>query len=560
MKIQHFFALGLISILLVACSGADIPTATSADLSTPTMPNVAATLIPPTVATAGITSSPAPVVTPVTTIVSRKQPNIIVILTDDLDEASLAYMPKLKSLIADQGVTFKNFLISMSLCCPSRTAILRGQYDHNTQILGNTPPSGGFQKFFQLGEEKSTVNVWLQNTGYRTMLAGKYLNGYPDRSNLMYIPPGWNEWYSAMKGNAYSEYNYTLNENGKQVAYGNKPEDYGTDVYARKAIDFIQRTSKDGKPFFVYLTPYAPHGPATPAPRHDKLFPDAKAPRTPNYNEADVSDKPNYIRLRPGLTAREMTRIDEDYRKRLQSLQAVDDMIESLVNTLKQTGQLDNTYIFFTSDNGFHLGNHRQLTGKVAPYAEEIRVQMMVRGPGIPAGKTVEHLTGNIDLAPTWAELGGAKMPDFVDGRSLVSLWGANPPSLGSWRQLFLIENGMITAQVETRQARLVLNTPPELLEPPDADDEVLEATPSAVQRARLGIPAFRGFYTSDYSYVEYITGEKELYDLKKDPYQLQNLASKADPGLLAQFSARLKSMTTCAAENCRSTERAAFK
>ena len=165
-------------------------------------------------------------------------------------------MPKLKSLITDQGETFPNYFVPESLCCPSRATTLRGQYPHNTKVLGNGLPLGGFQRFFQLGEEKSTIATWLQDAGYRTMLAGKYLNGYPLKNAPLYIPPGWNEWYSHVKGDAYGEYNYTLNENGKQVAYGKKPEDYGTDVYVGKAVDFIQRSAKESKPFFVYLAPY----------------------------------------------------------------------------------------------------------------------------------------------------------------------------------------------------------------------------------------------------------------------------------------------------------------
>src|SRR5262245_38581465 len=161
---------------------------------------------------------------------SAARPNVIFILTDDLDAAEIAFMPRLKSLVSDQGVTFPNYFVAMSLCCPSRTTTLRGQYPHNTQILGNAPPAGGFQKFFELGEEKSTIATWLQAAGYRTMLAGKYLNGYPQQSDPMHIPPGWDEWYVSVKGNPYSEFNYTLNENGTQVAYGDTPEDYGTDV------------------------------------------------------------------------------------------------------------------------------------------------------------------------------------------------------------------------------------------------------------------------------------------------------------------------------------------
>ena len=381
-------------------------------------------------------------------------------------------MPKLKSLITDQGLTFTNYFVSMSLCCPSRSTTLRGQYPHNTQILGNQLPTGGFQKFYQLGEEKSTIAVWLQAAGYRTMLAGKYLNGYPEQNNVKYIPPGWNEWYVAVHGDAYSEFNYTLNENGKQVVYGNKPEDYGTDVYVNKAVDFIQRSAQDGKPFFVYLAPYAPHAPYTPAPRHANLFPDLIAPRTPNYDEADVSDKPAFIRDRPLLTQRQMDMIDQVYRKRLQSLQAVDEGIETIVNTLKANGQLDNTYIFFTSDNGYHLGNHRQVVGKIAPYEEELRVTMIVRGPGVPAGRTLEHLTGNVDLAPTWADLAGAKAADFVDGRSLVPLMRDSPPPLSQWRQAFALENGPDRIDETGVTATPTPDTEQQLLEPQDQDEK----------------------------------------------------------------------------------------
>jgi len=327
-------------------------------------------------ATSALTPTPAaqPAQPTSTAAAVKGKPNIVFILTDDLDQAEIQSMPNLKALLAAQGVTFPNYFVAMSLCCPSRATTLRGQYPHNTQILGNQLPTGGFEKFYQLGEEKSTIAVWLQDAGYQTMLAGKYLNGYPDKNNLMYIPPGWNEWDVAVHGNAYSEYNYTLNENGKQVVYGDKPVDYGTDVYVHKAVDFIQRSAKTGKPFFVYLAPYAPHAPYTPAPRHATLFPSVKAPRTPNYDEADVNDKPLYIRNHSLLNPRQIMFIDNVYRKRLQALQAVDEGIAALVNTLKTAGQFDNTYIFFISDNGYHLGNHRQVVGKIAPYEEELRV------------------------------------------------------------------------------------------------------------------------------------------------------------------------------------------
>jgi N-acetylglucosamine-6-sulfatase len=560
----HWMICAAAAMLLAGCAAsstpvpvtpASAPTSTTVAPATATAPGAAPTPAPNPPATAtqpagAPTATAQPTPAPKTT---ATKPNIVLLLTDDLDAAAIQFMPKLKALITDQGLTFQNYFVAMSLCCPSRATTLRGQYPHNTQILGNSLPTGGFQKFFQLGEEKSTINVWLQDAGYRTMLAGKYLNGYPDKSNVMYIPPGWTEWYSAMKGNPYSEYDYTLNENGKPVAYGKTPQDYGTDVYVGKAVDFIQRSAKDGKPFFVYLAPYAPHAPYTPAPRHANLFPGAKAPRTPNYNEADVSDKPLYIKDRALLTQKQMDAVDADYRKRLQALQAVDEGIESIVNTLKASGQLDNTYFFFTSDNGYHLGNHRQLTGKIAPYQEELRVTMIVRGPGVPAGKTLEHMAGNVDLAPTWADLAGAKAADFVDGRSLAPLMGANPPGLNQWRQVFGIENGPDNL-AESLIPAPTPDTDTGLLEPNDGDEDDKAALPAAKQKTQA-VPPLRGIRMQTMSYVEYVTGEKELYDIKADPYQLNNLAAKADPKLIAVLTARVKELANCKAAACRTVE-----
>ena len=285
----------------------------------PAAPAAPASTLPAESAAAAPVSTAIPVSSSTST-----RPNIIFILSDDLDAAEMAYMPNLKTEIMDEGAVLTHYFVPESLCCPSRSSTLRGQYPHNTQVLTNALPNGGWEKFNQLGEEKSTIATWLTDAGYKTMLAGKYLNGYPGKDNPSYIPPGWNEWYSAVKGNPYSEYDYTLNENGKEVAYGKTPQDYGTDVYFGKALDFLKRNAAGKQPFFIYLAPYAPHAPYTPAPRHADLFPGVKAPRTPNYNEADVSDKPAYIRERPLLTQKQQNVIDEDYRKRLQALQAVE--------------------------------------------------------------------------------------------------------------------------------------------------------------------------------------------------------------------------------------------
>jgi N-acetylglucosamine-6-sulfatase len=485
------------------------------------------------------------------------KPNIVFILTDDLDAAAMEYMPNLKALIAAEGETFSNYFVPESLCCPSRSTTLRGQYPHNTRILTNDPPSGGFARFFDLGEEKSTVAVWLQAAGYRTMLAGKYLNGYPLKNDPLHIPAGWTEWYSPVKGDPYGEFNYSLNENGKQVAYGHQPEDYGTDVYVGKTLDFIKRSGNSTQPFFIYLAPYAPHAPYTPAPRHADLFPDAKAPRTPNFDEADVGDKPGYIRDRALLTQKQTDQIDAAYRKRLQSLQAVDEGIRSIVDTLQTQGKLENTYIFFTSDNGYHLGNHRMVLGKIAPYEEELHLRLMVRGPGVPAGKSIDYLTGNVDLAPTWAALAGAAAPNFVDGRSLVPLLGDHPPAAEKWRREFPLEYGPDPmpgpGPTETPGTQA-----DQTLEPPDQDQADATVAPLAKQKS-LAIPAFRGLRLPTLSYVEYRTGEVELYDLKNDPYELNNLAGTADPKYLRQLSSRLEELAKCKGASCRKAEDTPF-
>lgn len=482
-----------------------------------------------------IKATPITAAAPTSAATPSQRPNIIFILADDMAYTDLEVMPKLKSLVTEQGVSFNNYFLNISLCCPSRTATLRGQYAQNSKIFGNNLPSGGFDKVYELGLEKSTIATWLQSAGYNTLMTGKYLNGYPSKAGNTYIPAGWTEWYSSVRGNAYDEYNYTLNENGKLVQYGKKAEDYGTDVYAKQSVRFIQKSVKEGKPFFVYFAPYAPHAPATPAPRHEKLFADAKLPRTPNFNEDDVSDKPTHIQKMNKLNDKQIANLEEEYRKRLQSLQAVDEAVETLVNTLKEANQLNNTYIFFASDNGYHLGQHRLTAGKQQPYEEDIRVPLIVRGPGVPLGKTVDHLSGNVDLAPTWAELANVKTPDFVDGRSLVPLLKNNPPSIESWRQCFLIQRG-------------------------DDGNEDVGGTPTQAGAPRpRGNPDFAGLRTKKYTYVEYETGEKELYDLAKDPYQLNNIAKSANVDLLKELSTRLAEMMKCAGESCRKVEATTF-
>jgi arylsulfatase A-like enzyme len=473
------------------------------------------------------------------------KPNIILILTDDMTVGDLAFMPKTKMLIEDQGASFSQFLISMPLCCPSRTSILRGQYSHNTKILGNEPPAGGFERFYQLGLEGSTIAVWLQNAGYRTALIGKYLNGYPAEASRTYVPPGWTEWYSSpgdinYNDAAYTEFNYTLNENGALVKYGDAPQDYGTDVYAARAADFIQRSADAGQPFFAYIATYAPHNPSTPAPRDADKFADLQLPHSPSFNEADTSDKSRFFADDPLLTDTDIELLQQKYQLRIQSLQAVDDLVETIVQKLQATDQLDNTYIFFASDNGFHLGEHRLPAGKDTAFEEDIRVPLLVRGPGVQPGKTVQEITGNIDLAPTFAELAGIQPPDFVDGRSLVPLLQSR--FIWGWRKAYLLERGVSGENGFITDSAITLGTP--LL---TGEREPVDST----YDYKAG-GSFRGLRTDDYTYVEFQNGDVELYDLRADPYQLENIARTAGSALLDKFHKWLSELENCAENSCR--------
>jgi N-acetylglucosamine-6-sulfatase len=439
------------------------------------------------------------------TPLSDAQPNIVFIMSDDQDIATMQYMPRVQELLAGQGVTFENAFVTEPQCCPSNVTMLTGQYAHNHGVLNNLYPTGGFQTFVDNGGDQSTIATWLQDAGYNTARVGKYLVQYPEGST--YVPPGWNEWYSTYDG-AGRYFNYSLNENGTVVPYGSASEEYATDVLTNKAIDFINRAEvNDDQPFFLTFTPSAPHadsipnGPATPAPRHAGMFAGATAPRTPSFNEADVSDKPAPIRNFPLLTSTQIAAIDHEYQTRLESLQSLDEGIARIVETLDARGELENTYIVFTSDNGYHLGQHRFLNGKFQVYEEDIRVPLIIRGPGVEAGATVEQMAVNIDLAPTLARWGQATPDRVMDGQSLTPLLGGGETQ--NWREDFLVEIFRHLPPSQNGDVILALRTEHEL-------------------------------------YVEYRSGPRELYDLDSDPYQLQNVYATADPGHIAELSLRL--------------------
>lgn len=450
------------------------------------------------------------------------RPNILFILTDDMRASDLQHMPNARNLLEKQGVKFTNAGVTRPLCCPSRATMLRGQYAHNHNVWVNVPPAGGFQKFHDQELQNSTTATWLDDAGYDTILIGKYLNGYGLHSDdhsisSTYMPPGWDQWHSWVGRYRHTDTEYDINENGRVATY-HRSDIQETDLYARTAERFMRQTA-GGAPFFMYLAPNVPHYPAYYAPRHADMFSDERMPRTPSFDEGDVSDKPAWARNKPLLGSTQVSGMTELYRDRLRALQSVDEMVARLVRTLKDTGELSNTYIVFTSDNGLQIGEHR-LRAKGTAYEETVHVPLLVRGPGVPQGATRAQMVLNNDFAPTFADLSGAKVPSSVDGRSLEPLLGPNPPV--PWRSAFLIEH--------RRSA---------------------EETPGV-----RAIPDYNAVRTSRHLYVEYpTTGEKELYDLKTDPYELSNIYATASPTLLSDLQTRLGALENCAGAECERAE-----
>jgi arylsulfatase A-like enzyme len=443
------------------------------------------------------------------------RPNVVVFMTDDQNVSSLAVMPNVKALLANAGTTFANSFVAYPLCCPSRATYLTGQYPHNHDVLANVPPDGGY---YQLrGDE--TLPVWLSRAGYQTAHIGKYLNGYGTQDPLE-IPRGWGEWYGSVDPSTYRMWGYTLNENGTLVTYGQDdvedPALYQTDVYARKAVEYINRKAPGDAPFFLSVAPLAPHLEAgwaathgtrnpRPAPRHRGAFANAPLPMPPSFNEADVSDKPAHIRALPPLSSVAIAQITRTYRSRLESLLAVDEAVKSIVDTLAARGELDRTLFVFTSDNGWLQGEHRIPNGKIHPYEESIRVPLIVRGPGVPAGATSTVLAGNIDLAPTVLAAAQAVPGITVDGRSLLGSTAPGRPAL-------LVETGPRTT----------------------------------------GARWYAAIRTARFVYIEHSTGERELYDLAIDPSQL--LSRHNDLGyaqVRAALAEQLHRLQVCVGQTC---------
>jgi N-acetylglucosamine-6-sulfatase len=456
---------------------------------------------------------------PVTARTAGRPPNIVFVLTDDLSMDLLRFMPQVQAL-QSRGLSFGNYFVSDSLCCPSRSSIFTGNFPHDTGVFTNAGLDGGIGAFYAHDDESNSFNVGLHNAGYRTAMMGKYLNGYlqgPTRSPVpsTYVPPGWDQW--DVPGYAYSEYNYTLNENGHLHNFGHRPTDYLTDVLTRKGVQFVNGSASAGQPFFLELATFAPHDPYTPAPRDAKDFPGLQAPRPPNFDVLPTN-APTWLAGHPPLGPRRIALINRAFRRRVQAVQAVDDMLKKIERALATRGQLNNTYIVFSSDNGLHTGEYRLNPGKLTAFDTDIHVPLVIAGPGVPAGVSTDAMAENIDLAKTFEEIGGTTMPS--DGHSLLGLMGGGIPL--DWRNAVLVEHHGpdLDAGGDTD---------------PDSQDH-LSGNPTSYEAMR----------TPGFLYVEYRNDEREFYDLRTDPYELHNIVSRLSAVQLAQLHDELSGLENC--------------
>lgn len=438
-------------------------------------------------------------------------PNMVLISTDDQSLIDLRWMPRTRKLIGQRGARFTNFIAPHPLCCPSRAQILTGQYAQNNGVRGNRGNYGGYRS---LEDPQHTLPVWLKDAGYRTSFVGKYVNGY---QRSMGIPAGWDDWDATVR----LAYRGFMQYDGST---SRQPKGYHTDYVAEKTAQEIEGLAADDQPFFLWSSFYAPHGicsathevgcakPPKVAQRFAHKFRGVRAPSlsSPSFNEKNVSDKPRYVTKGGKVDRRKAQRL---FTQRIRALASVDLGVARIVKALRRAGELDNTVIAFISDNGYLNGEHR-FQGKKLAYEESVRVPLLIRGPGIPAGTVLRQTTAMIDLAPTFADVAGAEPTVTVDGESLVEL----------------------ARQPEGRDRTLLVQAG---LSGPD---------PQGVGWH------FSGVRTNRYSLVYWFTnGFLELYDRRKDPYELHNVAE--DPRYsapLQELARRTRELITCSGESCR--------
>lgn len=421
------------------------------------------------------------------------RPNVVVVLTDDQRVGTVRRMPILWSLIRQNGVLFRNAMVPTSNCCPSRASILTGLYAHSTGVYSNQAPYGGWRAFHDRGMENRTIAVALHNAGYRTGLVGKYLNGgFTPQAAAGYVPPGWDYLLTFTDHVGY--YNYSLTDG---TTHGFLRRDYSTDVLRQRAVRFIRSTPAE-KPLFLYFAPFGPHRPFTPAPRHQGYW----TGRLPSYRPPSVTenvgDKPPWIRRYSRVR---QSKIDAKLARAQEALMSVDEALGRIAGALEDTGRMSNTLFIFLSDHGLLMGEHHLFSRKNLPYKQSTSIPMIVRWDGHVAPNSVDsRLALNVDLARTIARAAGVRMT--TQGLDL----------LGS----------------DTREGF------------------PLEATKRYPHDNAPDRPAYCGYRDPGWLYVQYATGEQELYSYEADPHELQNLAGRAS------HKQQLDSLRASAMASCR--------
>jgi arylsulfatase A-like enzyme len=366
------------------------------------------------------------------------------------------------------------------------------------------------------GNAEKSFAVTLQAAGYKTAMMGKFLNGYlPAKHKPL---PGWSDWFVA--GGGYRNYNYDMNVNGRIVHYGRAEKDYLTDVVSLRT-DSLIRAWKD-HPFFIEIATFTPHAPFTPAPRHEDLFNDVKAPRNPTFNKQADSTAPEWLRELEPLGKKQIDRLDEIFRNRLRCVMSIDDMLGNIRKVLKETGESNNTYIFFSSDNGYHLGDYSLFQGKQTPFDIDIRVPLIATGPGVAKGNLQQAIVSNIDLAPTFAAIAGGQLKGEPDGKDMQHLLREKETKKINWRNFAIIEH---------RRGS-------------DRND------PDRQEKKDGKLPSYTALRFQDLLYVEYETGEVSCYDSQKDPYQLKNIASTLPKDLKKKLQSILAAAKKCGGKN----------
>ncbi len=505
------------------------------------------------------------------------RPNIITIMLDDLDETSLAdllanrgrldaahaggWIPNIASVIAG-GTRFTNNFVVNAVCCPSRASYLTGQYVQNHGVLTVAKGISYWMSGAGAGGEQETIATWLSRAGYYTGHVGKYLNGYGYLTPRTYVPPGYHDWQALLDPGTYRVYNYSINDNGAVVDHGAAEADYQTDVLRQRARAFLLDHAAGGhadRPFYLTLTPIAPHIEVTPtdapmddyrhhfyelirpAPRHLHLVDgDDANGEVPGYADKasfneDNADKLAWFQALPAIDAQTRAARDRQYKHRLASILAVDELIGEVVATLGSLGKLDDTLIVFTADNGYHFGEHR-LSSKLVAFEESIRVPLVIRGPGVAAGAVSARPTLNIDLAPTFLALSGATAGRVVDGRSLVPL--LESPSASWPRTQFLVDH-----YDENMDSVLEVD-----LSPP---------TYKAVRRLSATENRIYVSWRERFEQFPDLVTYREHYDLAADPLQMTNTAAGMTAQQRLAFDNLIRDLTACSGPSCRDLEAA---